>query len=142
MQNQEKSSNAVFMSGLLTQDEEIFTIGRRQSSENNTKPKTYVQRVVSILLEHFQKAFGLSLSSDLVESINAQPGALFWRYFVLDFLISNLVIAPLVVAVWRGSWGGTLALFDSVEYLRVITEHSVHTALNKHKCVADLNLSK
>ena len=130
MQNQEKSLSAVFKSGLLTQDEEIFTICRRQSSESNTKPKTYKQRVVSTLLKHFQKAFGLSLSSDLIESINAQPGVLLWRYFVLDFLISNLVIAPLVVAVWRGSWGGTLALFDSVEYLRVITEH---TALNREK---------
>ena len=90
MIKQEKSSNGVFMSGLLTQDEEIFTIVRRQSTEK-TMNKTYKQRVVSILLEHFQKAFGLSLSSDLIESIDAQPGALFWRYFVLDFLISNLV---------------------------------------------------
>ena len=76
-------------------------------------------KVLSLILEHFQSSYGLHLGHSVVSNIKAQPNELLWRYFVLDFLINNFMIAPLVVAAWRGSWGGIKALLANVEYLKV-----------------------
>ena len=76
-------------------------------------------KVLSLILEHFQSSYGLHLGHSVESNIKAQPNELLWRYFVLDFLINNFMIAPLVVAAWRGSWGGIKALLANVEYLKV-----------------------
>ena len=76
-------------------------------------------KVLSLILKHFQSLFGLDLGQSVESNITAQPNELLWRYFVLDFLINNFIIAPLVVATWRGSWGGIKALLAHVEYLKV-----------------------
>ena len=71
----------------------------QRSVENMVKSADQSAALES-LLANFQLNFG-SLSELCVDKLKHQSASL-WKRYILDFFICHLIIAPTLVAFWRG----------------------------------------
>ena len=101
----------------------VSDIVEEWSSDQKIPPKVPKNKpwskVVRLLLEHFQATFNKRFGQGLIDDVQRQPASLLWRYFWVDFKVCNFVIAPAVIAFWRGTWDYSLVYMEHVEYLKV-----------------------
>ena len=76
-------------------------------------------RIVNLILENFQSAFNKRFNQSFIDDIKSHPSSLLWRYFLLDFAICNFLVAPSVIAFWRGTWDYSIVYLENIEYLKV-----------------------
>ena len=65
-------------------------------------PRADHSESLNTLLSNFQSNFG-KLSDLCTDKLRHRSSSL-WKRYCLDFLISHFLIAPAVIAFWRGTW--------------------------------------
>ena len=88
-----------------------------EPQECYTKPspetKSIPERVVDLLLAHFNITFNTELSDKTKSHVKSNYWTLFAHY-VIDFFICNFVIAFAVVSFWRGVWDYSLIYLENL----------------------------
>ena len=67
---------------------------------------------LNTLLNNFQHNFG-PLSDLCIDKIRHNSVSL-WTRYCLDFIISHFIIAPAVIAFWRGTWDHSTIYWETV----------------------------
>ena len=67
---------------------------------------------LNTLLNNFQHNFG-PLSDLCIDKIRHSSVSL-WTRYCLDFIISHFIIAPAVIAFWRGTWDHSTIYWKTV----------------------------
>ena len=93
-------------------------------------PRANHSESLNTLLSNFQSNFG-KLSDLCTDKLRHKSSSL-WKRYCLDFLISHFIIAPAVIAFWRGTWDYSWIylderLFENVKTFDVfITTYRLH----------------
>ena len=67
---------------------------------------------LNTLLNNFQHNFG-PLSDLCIDKLRHNSASL-WTRYCLDFIISHFIIAPAVIAFWRGTWDHSTNYWEKV----------------------------
>ena len=67
---------------------------------------------LNTLLNNFQHNFG-PLSDLCIDKLRHNSVSL-WTRYCLDFIISHFIIAPAVIAFWRGTWDHSTNYWEKV----------------------------
>ena len=87
---------------------------------------------LNTLLNNFQHNFG-PLSDLCIDKIRHNSVSL-WTRYCLDFIISHFIIAPAVIAFWRGTWDHSTIYWD-----KVFGDGELTLIKEVNKCFSHLN---
>ena len=86
---------------------------KSDNTKSLQKEDKTLQKVVTLILDNFQSVFNTRIPLSLrQEIIYKRPWRFLFRYFLADFFISSFIIAPAVIAFWRGTWDYSLIYLE------------------------------
>ena len=89
---------------------------RKKSITSEQEPlqkEIFSQKLVNVLLTHFNYTFDIELS-DKTKNLILSNCSTFIKHYIADFFICTFIISLAVVSFWRGVWDHSIVYFEEL----------------------------